>query len=98
MLRTRTAIVILGVLTAAMLIYVGVTHPYYLPERGGGSLAKNRNLNSAAVMLVHSWYDEKCCHGRTVIRSRVKKSRKSATAGFGMTWRPNNATGFRTIT
>jgi len=42
-----------------MLIYVGVTHPYYLPERGGGSLAKNRNLNSAAAMLVHSWYDEK---------------------------------------
>jgi len=59
MLRTRTTIVILGVLTAAMLIYVGVTHPYSLPERGGGSLAKNRNLNSAAAMLVHSWYDEK---------------------------------------
>jgi len=37
MLRTRTTIVILGVLTAAMLN--GVTHPYYLPERGGGSLA-----------------------------------------------------------
>ena len=39
MLRTRTTIVILGVLTAAMLIYIGVTHPYYLPERGGGLLA-----------------------------------------------------------
>ena len=39
MLRTRTTIAILGVLTAAMLIYIGVTHPYYLPERGGGSLA-----------------------------------------------------------
>ena len=64
MLRTRTTIVILGVLTAAMLIYVGVTHPYYLAERGGGSLAKSRNLNSAAVMLVHSWYDETCCHGK----------------------------------
>ena len=39
MLRTRTTIVILSVLTAAMLIYIGLTHPYYLPERGGGLLA-----------------------------------------------------------
>jgi hypothetical protein len=39
MLRTRTTTVILGVLTAAMLIYIGITHPYYLPERGGGPLA-----------------------------------------------------------
>jgi hypothetical protein len=36
MLRTRTTIVILSVLTAAMLIYIGLAHPYYLPERVAG--------------------------------------------------------------
>ena len=52
---------------------------------------------SGYFLLVHSWYDESAATARTVIRSRVKKSRKSATAGFGATWRPNNATGLRTI-
>jgi len=60
---------------------------------------------AAAMLLIavvsaaegHSWYDKNCCHDKTVIRSRVKKLRKSETAGFGATRRPNNATGFRTI-
>jgi len=59
----------------------------------------------AAAMIValvttaegHSWYQKNAATTRTVIRSRAKKLKKSATAGSGATRQPNKATGFRTI-
>jgi hypothetical protein len=66
-------------------------------------MPKHLCVLAAAVMLLngaataHSWYPKNAARTTTAIRSRAKKSKKSATAGCGATRRPNNATGFRTI-
>ncbi len=50
-----------------------------------------------AVMLVHSWYDESCCHDKDCHPIPCEQIEKPATAGFGVMRQPNKATGFRTI-
>ena len=50
-----------------------------------------------ALMLVHSWYDDKCCHDKDCRPVPCEEIEKISD---GWLWRdggPNNATGFRTI-
>jgi len=48
-------------LAAGFLLGLLVTQPCIAQDSKG---LRNPNLNSAAVMLVHSWYDNKCCHDK----------------------------------
>jgi hypothetical protein len=48
-------------------------------------------------MLVHSWYDDKCCHDKDCRPVPCEEIEKISDGWLGAIGRPNNATGFRTI-
>jgi hypothetical protein len=50
-----------------------------------------------ALMLVHSWYDDKCCHDKDCRPVPCEEIEKISDGWLGAIGRPNNATGFRTI-
>ena len=49
------------------------------------------------LMLVHSWYDDKCCHDKDCRPVPCEDIEKISDGWLGAIGRPNNATGFRTI-
>jgi hypothetical protein len=71
-------------LAASFLLSLLVRQPCIADDSKG---LKNPNLNSAAMMLVHSWYDESCCHDKDchpVPCAQIEK------IGQGWQWRDGN--------